>query len=731
MTNVEIASPYVTGPIAIAILAAVIIAAAWGLYRRTCRDAGWLRRSIFIALRLAALALLAVAIAQPVLRYDRLARREGRVAILVDRSLSMSIRDAAADRSRFDCAREILAGDAVERIANLYRVESISFAGDASPIAGEAPIAPDGESTSLAAAFGAIGSEGGPLAAVILLSDGCETAPPQVLDSDRVPAVPVHAVAIGSGGEDLENIRVEAVETERDVLVGNAVPLRGRIGLRGSAPRPATIELLRERATGGDDAPAGPERVLAVERLLDPGMNRIEIEFTAAEPGDWFYVLRVPPFEGEVFADDNERRVEVRASARKLHVLYHEGQPRWEYKFIGLALRRDRDIQLIATLRTRVDQLYQQGASPAPLRAGLPEDRAGFRAFDAIILGDLDRTEIDPARLDDLRAYVGEDRGGLIAIGGPKGWSAAAWRGSPLEAVLPVQLASGAEIGGPLAVLPTPSGLDHPITAGIAERIDAAKPPFSLDGAFALGALKAGATPLLLAKPASGAPQPFLVVHRYGEGRVVAFATDAAWKWVMQRAADGGEDLYARLWGQLVRWAAGRATEAGGEEPYRIDRRVVAAGERVSIRVKKGVNLRVTDPRRAPVDVNVAGEGSWRDAIFAAAIPGEYRVGLAASEGEAPPEPQDTIVAEPNLRERERIDPDRDLLRRLAQATGGRAWELPDVDKLPGEIIASTPGAVTRVELSFERTPIAAAAFAVYVAALCLEWWLRRRRYEI
>ena len=93
--------------------------------------------------------------------------------------------------------------------------------------------------------------------------------------------------------------------------------------------------------------------------------------------------------------------------------------------------------------------------------------------------------------------------------------------------------------------------------------------------------------------------------------------------------------------------------------------------------------------------------------------------------------PSDTIFAEPNLRERERLDPDRELLRRLAKATGGRAWELPDVEKIPGEIIASTPGAVTRVELSFDRTPIAAAALAVYVAALCLEWWLRRRRYEI
>ncbi|MBN1418732.1 MAG: hypothetical protein JXP34_08140 [Planctomycetes bacterium] len=727
MTNVEIASPYVTGPIAIAVLAAIVLAAAWGLYRRTCRDAGRLRRSLFIALRLVALALLAVAIAQPVLRYDRIARREGRVAILVDRSLSMSVRDAAADRSRFDCARDILAGDAVARIANLYRVEAVSFAGDASPMASGAKIVPDGESTSLAAAFGAIGSEGGPLAAVVLLSDGCETVPPPVLDSDRLPAVPVHAVAVGSGGEGLEDIRVEAVETEREALVGNAVPLSGRITLRGSAPRPATVELLRERASG----PRGAESVLAVERLLEPGVNRIEMEFTPSEPGDWFYILRVPPFEGEIFADDNERRVEVRASARKLHVLYHEGQPRWEYKFIGLALRRDRDIQLIATLRTRPDQLYQQGPSPAPLRGGLPEDRAGFRAFDAIVLGDIDRTEIDPARLEDLQAYVGEDGGGLIVIGGPKAWSAAAWRGSPLEAILPVQLASGAEIGGPLAVLPTPSGLDHPITAGIAERIDAAKPPFSLDGAFALGALKAGATPLLLAKPAGGVPQPVMVVHRYGEGRVVAFATDAAWKWVMQRAADGGEDLYARLWGQLVRWVSGRAAEEGAEDPFRIDRRVVSAGERVSIRARKDVRLRITDPRGTAVEVNIVGEGAWREAIFAAAIPGAYRIGLAAAEGEVPPEPSDTIVAEPNLRERERLDPDRELLRRIAQATGGGAWELPDVSRIPGKIIASTPGAVTRVELSFERTPVAGAAFAIYAAALCLEWWLRRRRYEI
>ena len=72
----------------------------------------------------------------------------------------------------------------------------------------------------------------------------------------------------------------------------------------------------------------------------------------------------------------------VNVESGKRRVLYVEGEPRWEYKFIRRAEDDDRSVQVVSMLRTTENKIYRQGINdPKELAEGFP---AAPRIFSAI-----------------------------------------------------------------------------------------------------------------------------------------------------------------------------------------------------------------------------------------------------------------------------------------------------------------------------------------------------------
>ena len=60
---------------------------------------------------------------------------------------------------------------------------------------------------------------------------------------------------------------------------------------------------------------------------------------------------------------------------QRRHILYIEGEPRWEYKFIRRALEDDSPIRVASLLKTTPNKFYRQGIESADeLSAGFPTD---------------------------------------------------------------------------------------------------------------------------------------------------------------------------------------------------------------------------------------------------------------------------------------------------------------------------------------------------------------------
>ena len=123
------------------------------------------------------------------------------------------------------------------------------------------------------------------------------------------------------------------------VLEGDQIAVAARVSARGTD---GSASLLLEEVSARD-----PEnvRLVASEEvpLVESGdrivlvAGRDAVDFGA---GERRFRLRVAPLEGERVTDDNQVTVSVRVNRQKVRVLYVEGYPRHEYRFLNWELKR-------------------------------------------------------------------------------------------------------------------------------------------------------------------------------------------------------------------------------------------------------------------------------------------------------------------------------------------------------------------------------------------------------
>ena len=188
-----------------------------------------------------------------------------------------------------------------------------------------------------------------------------------------------------------------------------------------------------------------------------------------------------------------------------------------------------------------------------------PTTLEALGAYDVVVLSDigsntlllhpdtLERSQARPNRLALLREWVAG--GGLVMIGGYftfQGFEAKArYAGTPVEDALPVTMLSHDDrVEAPEGVGPKLTDPDHPIVSGL---------PAEWPAVLGYNRLTAKDGAAVLATVGD---DPLLAAWRLGDGRAVAFASDCGPHWLPPGFLEW--DGYARLWTQLMCWAAGR-----------------------------------------------------------------------------------------------------------------------------------------------------------------------------
>jgi hypothetical protein len=247
------------------------------------------------------------------------------------------------------------------------------------------------------------------------------------------------------------------------------------------------------------------------------------------------------------------------------------------------------------------------------------------------------------------------------------------------------------------------------------------------------GTPKAGAV-VLARVDAGGKRLPLLITENFGRGRSAVFATGGSWRWRMQQpVADSSQETF---WRQLLRWVAG-ATPS----------RVVGSSDTITLEDQGRIQIRaeVRDTNYLPAgDADVKATiispdgGSEMVALrpeplaagvysaeWNAAKSGSYIAEMSARQGNKElGKDVLTFRREDGTAENFHREQNRDLLKKLADETGGRYYTAQNANRLSQEISYSEAGITSREIRDLWNMP---AVFLLLLALRTTEWVLRRR----
>lgn len=727
---------YLAVAVAVAVAAALVAASAYrSRARLSVRD-----RAVLTTLRVALLALLVACLFRPVLIVRAAVPQQNVVGVLLDDSRSMQIADydgqPRADfvRSRFGA----LDSGELKALADRFTVRVFRFSSSATRAGHGNDLAFGGTETRLGAALTTARQElaGLPVAGLVMVSDGVDTADAalgEALLGLKAEGVPVFTVGVGQELLD-RDLQIGRVTLPRTALRGTTLLVDVVISQRGFDGQTITLDV-------EDGA-----RILNSEKVTLPSGGApvtVPVRITVEDEGPRVLHFRVPALPDELVADNNRREALIDVRNRRERVLYFEGEPRAELKFIRRALTEDKNVEVVALQRTADNKYMRLGVDgPDELATGFPKTREELFAYRGLMLGSIEAGAFSGDQLRMIAEFVDRRGGGLLALGGRRAFSEGGYAGTAVEDVLPVvldrTLRDKEGVLQRLAVRPTRAGAASAVTQ-VAENERASMERWNtlpeVTSVNQLGPIKPGATVLLSAQGSSRDDYPVLAFQRYGRGKSFAFTPQDSWVWQMHASIPVEDLTHENYWRQLLRWVvdevpdqveiqtASDRVEPGGSVEF-----VAAVADKAFVELNDAsVTASVTLPDGATVDVPMqwAGETAGEYAgTFPAAAEGWYElqvtatrageeVGTAIAHVRAAPGDQEYFDA--GLRE--------GTLRRIAEETGGRYYDQSSAGTLADDLRYTGRGVTTVEEHDLWHMPI---VLLLLVGLLTAEWGYRR-----
>ena len=253
-------------------------------------------------------------------------------------------------------------------------------------------------------------------------------------------------------------------------------------------------------------------------------------------------------------------------SAEARRILYIEGEPRWEYKFIRQAEEDDRMVQISSMVRTSENKIYRQGiGDPQEIVNGFPSRPEDLFGYQGLIIGSVEAGYFTATQQQLIHDFVDRRGGGLLLLGGQFSLADGAWSSSKLVDLFPTTLPTRTgtferEKDPKSGVTHTtaelaPAGVDSIITRLVDDPAANASKwkslPYLMDYEDP-GTPKPGAAVLANMNTADGKKLPLLITENFGRGRTGIMATGGSWRW--QMSSPLGDTAHDLFWQQLLRW---------------------------------------------------------------------------------------------------------------------------------------------------------------------------------
>jgi hypothetical protein len=584
------------------------------------------------AVRVAALALILLALANPSFTREDREPLSSVAAVVIDKSPSQNFGDRTRETEK---AREALV-DSLKKINGL-EVRVVE--------AGQA----DGE-TDGTRLFGALASALADVpvdrvAGAFMITDG------------RVHDIPANATALGfqapvhaliTGRKDERDRRVAISAAPRFGIVGQVQTITYRLDDQGVSGERARVVVRCDGEVINERTVLSGQTVNVDIEIKHAGQNIVEIEAS--------------PLDNELTLVNNRAVVAIDGVRDKLRVLLVSGEPHSGERTWRNLLKSDASVDLVHFTILRPPE-KQDGTPINELSLIAFPTRELFQQkineFQLIIFDRYARQGVLPvAYFDNIARYV---RGGgavLVSAGPDYASTTSIWR-TPLDSVLPAEPVGVTE--KPFYAQLSDAGKRHPVTRGL-EGSNTDPPHWSR---FFRAVETRNATSPPVMTGADG--KPLLLLSRFGEGRVALLLSDHIWLWA--RGYEGGGphlDLLRRMSHWLMK------------QPD-LDEEAL----RLQVQGKDLVVLRQTMADSVTPVTVTSPSGTTRELTLSASEPGTWRAIIPASELGLWQATDGTLkalinVGPTNPKEFSEVTSTTDMLKPLTQATGGDTRRVVD-----------------------------------------------------
>jgi uncharacterized membrane protein len=241
---------------------------------------------------------------------------------------------------------------------------------------------------------------------LVLVSDGNENmgdAMSAVLQA-RPLGVTVDVIPLGT--ERGNDVSVQKLGIPSRVKKGQTFD--AKIFVQTDRPQTGTVRLYR------NEQPLGEQQI-----ELTPGKNLYTFPQTLDDPGFYSYTVQLEA-QGDNVPQNN----------RATSFVNVRGDPR----VLVVSIEPDQDRELVDALRSARLEVKAAGLS------GMPSTLAEMQSYDAIFISNLAAGDIGTDNMKLLESAVRDFGVGLVCVGGDQTYAAGAYRGTPLEATLPVHM---------------------------------------------------------------------------------------------------------------------------------------------------------------------------------------------------------------------------------------------------------------------------------------------------
>jgi uncharacterized membrane protein len=696
-------------------------------------------------------AVILVLLWQPAITISELKPQQNIIAVLVDDSRSMGIAENGVARQAQ--AVKVLQGGVLASLnksfqTRLYRVDDVP-----ARIDDLKDLQPNSPSTRIGDSLKQLSEETSdlPIGAVVLLSDGGDNTGGISADSIsalRARHIPVHTVGFGreraAHDVELEDV-VVAPRAMSDSRIAAKITLRQR-GYSGSK-----INLSVSDVSGGQHKALASR---AITLGTDGNLQTETVLFNIGGAGAKVLQIAAAALPGEENNANNALTRVVNVGSEQRRILYMEGEPRWEYKFIRQAEEDDRMVHIVSIDRTSENKIYRQGiADPKELAEGFPARPEDLFVYQALIIGSVEAGYFTPNQQELIHQFVDRRGGGLLFLGGQFALADGGWNASKLTDLMPTTLPTEAqtfhrEADPRNGVTHTtselaPAGVDNIITRLVDDpAANAARwksLPYLMDYEDP-GTPKPGAAVLANMITPEGRKLHLLVTENFGRGRTAIMATGGSWRW--QMSSPLGDTAHDLFWQQLLRWLV---SDTPGHVTASVPAQVLLDNGAVALTADVR-DAQYNPAADAKVEAHILGPSGVSALVEMTPVPdnpGQFQAAWSApktgayltevtaqradpSTGTVKELGRDVLTFQrmDGVAENFHTEQNRELLERLASQTGGQYWKPDDVSRLAASIPFSEAGVTMRETRDLWDLPL---VFLVLLLLRFSEWWLRRK----